>query len=197
MGSIKIEDLTKSYGDEHIFQGFDLSIEAGQVLEIRGKSGIGKSTLLRCISGLEEFGGGIEVNGSSAIKFQNARMLPWLDLRKNILLPLKLRGVSIGPEHREKASDLSERLGLEKHLEKNPHSLSGGQRQRAAVIRVLVFDPDILLLDEPFASLDDSTLEAVKKEIINHSEKEDCTVAYSTQSANKFSFPDSRLNLDR
>lgn len=196
MNSIEIEDLTKSYGDEKIFEEFNLEVKESQTVEIRGKSGVGKSTLFRCITGLEDYEGRITYNGELSIKFQNARMLPWLNLRQNILLPFKLQRKDIESKHHSKVSELSERFGLREHLNQNPKTLSGGQRQRAAVVRVLMHNPDIMLFDEPFASLDDSTLQVVKKEILKHCEKEDSTIIYSTQSANKFSFPDVKLNLD-
>ena len=196
MNSIEIENLTKTYGDEVIFDDFSLKVKENQTVEIRGKSGVGKSTLFRCINGLEDYEGSIKYNGELSIKFQNARMLPWLNLRQNILLPFRLQRKDVESKHHSRVSELSERFELREHLNQNPETLSGGQRQRAAVVRVLMQNPDIMLFDEPFASLDDSTLQVVKKEILKHSEKENSTVIYSTQSANKFSFPDVKFNLD-
>ena len=187
MNSVKIENLTKSYGENKIFENFNLDIKSSQIVEVRGKSGVGKSTLFRCISGLEEFDGNIEVNGEVAMKFQNARMIPWLNVEENILLPFKLQQKTVKSKHYEKISELSEKLELEKHLIKDSLKLSGGQRQRASIIRTLMQNPDVLILDEPFASLDESTLQKVKKQIINFSKQENAIVLYSTQSQTNFS----------
>lgn len=197
MNSVKIENLTKSYGENKIFENFNLDIKSSQIVEVRGKSGVGKSTLFRCISGLEEFDGNIEVNGEVAMKFQNARMIPWLNVEENILLPFKLQQKTVKSKHYEKISELSEKLELEKHLIKDSLKLSGGQRQRASIIRTLMQNPDVLILDEPFASLDESTLQKVKKQIINFSKQENAIVLYSTQSQTNFSFPDQNININK
>lgn len=197
MNSVKIENLTKSYGENKIFENFNLDIKSNRIVEVRGKSGLGKSTLFRCISGLEEFDGNIEVNGEVAMKFQNARMIPWLNVEENILLPFKLQQKTVKSKHYEKISELSEKLGLKKHLIKDSLKLSGGQRQRASIIRTLMQNPDVLILDEPFASLDESTLQKVKKQIINFSKQENAIVLYSTQSQTNFSFPDQKININK
>lgn len=90
--TVRIKGFSKKYGNEEVFQNLDLEIEEGEILEIRGETGTGKTTLKRCIAGLEDHQGEIEVNGEIAYVFQEERTLPWLNVRKNITTPLKLKG---------------------------------------------------------------------------------------------------------
>jgi NitT/TauT family transport system ATP-binding protein len=155
-------------------QDCSLSIEKGEFVALVGPSGCGKSTLLKMVSGLElPSGGRIELDGSEVegpqhgigIAFQNATLLPWRTTLDNVLLPLE-----VSRDHRqtfrrerkrhvERAMQLLATVGLDEFASHAPYQLSGGMQQRANLCRALIHEPDLLLLDEPFAALDAFTRE--------------------------------------
>jgi NitT/TauT family transport system ATP-binding protein len=148
-----------------VFRNFSLSVERGQFVSIIGPSGCGKSTLLNLIAGLlQPDQGKLIVDGKAvhgpgldrAIVFQTPNLFPWLSVAGNAAFGLKMQGMPEA-ERREKVSRMLEIVGLSDSAEKFPHELSGGMKQRAAFARVLVCEPTVLLLDEPFSSLDHHT----------------------------------------
>lgn len=163
--TIKINEFSKSYDNEKVFENFNLEMEQGEILEISGETGKGKTTLKRCIAGLEDHEGEIKVNGEIAYVFQDERTLPWLNVRKNITTPLKLKGEKITDEKDREIEKLAQRLEVKEHLDKKIEEVSGGQLQRILLIRALITDPDLMLLDEPFNSLDTSTRKQIYREI--------------------------------
>ncbi len=153
--------------------GMDLEIEAGEFLAILGPSGCGKSTLLRLIARLAEPDGGAiavdpdDVPFQTAFVFQDAQLLPWRNVLDNVALPLELMGAT-RPDRYEKARAALENVGLLEAEARYPAQLSGGMRMRVSLARALVTQPRLLLLDEPFAALDEVTrfrLEAQLREL--------------------------------
>jgi len=174
MVKIKTRGLSKNYDNKNILDDLNLELDKGEVLGIKGENGSGKTTLLNCIAGIEEYNGELTVQGDVSYLFQDSRLLPWMNVRKNILMPLKLKGESIGEEEIERMRSLSGKLDVEQHLEKSIKDVSGGQKQRILQARALITDPNILLLDEPFRSLDpDNRKNAYKRllEICRSSDK--------------------------
>jgi NitT/TauT family transport system ATP-binding protein len=142
--------------------GFDMQLHAGEFLSLLGPSGCGKSTVLRIITGLTEPSSGkVEWPHSSQPRagrlgfvFQEPTLMPWATVARNIALPLKLQG---GSENAAAVNGALARVGLAEFADKYPRELSGGMKMRASIARALVTEPDLLLMDEPFAALDEIT----------------------------------------
>ncbi len=154
--AITIRALKKTYGERIVLHEIDLTIPSGEFVAVIGRSGCGKTTLLRLLAGLEKPDAGeikfgaddarIRINEARVV-FQEPRLLPWRSVLQNVALGLDGSG-------RERARKILERVGLGERLDDWPTTLSGGQRQRVALARALVHQPRLLLLDEPFGALD-------------------------------------------
>ena len=160
-----IKDLSFSYnGERPIFDRLTISLRAGQLFGISGPSGSGKSTLLRLIAGLQKpTGGKIQVRWKSSsaslpisMMFQDSRLLPWLNAYENIAFALGRLKIS-KIEVKDRVLWALARVGLSELSMRYPHELSGGQQQRISLARALVVHSPVLLLDEPFSSLDQGT----------------------------------------
>lgn len=136
----------------------DLTIAPGEIVAVVGASGAGKSTLLRLLAGLEPPSEGTvhRADGRTGFVFQSATLMPWADALANVALPLELAGAA-RPEARARAAEALTAVGLGDRLDARPRQLSGGMAMRVALARALVTEPDLLLLDEPFAALDSVT----------------------------------------
>lgn len=194
--SLEINNLSKSFGSEEVFNGFNLDMSPGEIVQIEGETGRGKTTLKRCISGLEEYEDGeIDVSGDIAFVFQDERVLPWLNIKKNILLSLRLKDEDITEEKLEQMLELAQRLGVEDHLGKKVSQVSGGQLQRLLLIRALIIDPNLLLLDEPFNSLDGSTRNKIYSQVLNICKDKDIAVLVASHNEDLDSFVDRKISL--
>lgn len=165
---LRVENLSFGYGDEAVLNSVSLDVERGDTLSIQGVSGSGKTTLLKVIAGLETpDGGSVELAGADisgqspqerdvVYLYQEPLLFPHLSVYENIAFGLQLRDVDEG-RLEARVTGLIERLGLDGLEGRRPDQLSGGQQQRVAFGRALIVNPSVLLLDEPFASLDRGT----------------------------------------
>jgi NitT/TauT family transport system ATP-binding protein len=158
-----------------VFRNFSLTIKRGEFTALLGPSGCGKSTMLNLLSGfLKPSSGTIRINGQPVFPempalgyvFQSPNLFPWLSVEDNVRFGLKMAGKTSPAEQREKARHYLSLVGLEKSATDLPHQLSGGMRQRVALARTLALEPDILLMDEPFAALDAITRIHMNEELL-------------------------------
>lgn len=173
------ENLCKNYGDLQVLKNIHLKIEDGDIYGLVGKSGVGKSTLLRCINGLETYqSGSLQVEGEEVSQksgkalrlfrkqigmvFQHFSLLERKSVRDNIALPMKCWGIS-GKESEKEVERLAKIVGLEDKLDVKARNLSGGQKQRVAIARALTLKPKILLCDEATSALDPKTTKDILK----------------------------------
>lgn len=163
--------------------GMDLTITPGEFLAILGPSGCGKSTLLRMISGLDApNAGSITVDRRAiAYVFQDAHLLPWRNVLRNVALPLELLGIPRSYRI-DRAMQAIEQVGLADAAKRRPAQLSGGMRMRVSLARALVTNPQLLLLDEPFAALDEITRQQLDDQLHELWRQHGMTVIFVTHS---------------
>lgn len=175
-------------GDVAALQNVDLSVAPGEFCVVVGPSGCGKTTFLRLVSGLDQPStGGIAVQradggpASNAMVFQGHSVFPWATVQDNVAYGLRVQGVSRA-DRVQIAEHLLERVGLVRVAKAYPHQLSEGMRQRVAIARALAVHPDLLLMDEPFAALDEQTRLILQEELLAIWEATRNTVIFITHS---------------
>jgi len=169
--------------------GIDLEVPQGLFVSLLGPSGCGKTTLLRIVDGLiKPQQGTVRVLGAApdpgpdmGFVFQSFRLIPWLTVEANIHFPLGERGLT-GAQRSELAREQLELVGLSRFKDAYPNELSGGMKQRVALARALVTKPRVLLMDEPFASIDAQTRELMQMELMRIWDRQRCTVLFVTHS---------------
>lgn len=176
MSTLELRGLSKSFGQTVAVEGFDLSVSAGELVCLLGPSGSGKSTVLRMVGGFERpTAGQILIAGNdvtripperrpTSMMFQSHALWPHMTVAQNIGFGLRLRRLSRAETDR-RVEEALEMVGLQGYGGRKPSQLSGGQQQRVALARSLVLEPQILLLDEPFASLDQHLRERLREEV--------------------------------
>jgi putative spermidine/putrescine transport system ATP-binding protein len=189
--SIIIRHLAKSFGEVIAVRDFNLDVRGGEFVSVLGQSGSGKSTVLRMIAGLElPSAGEILIDGKSSTNlppeardigmvFQDYALFPHMSVRDNIAFPLRMRGVG-RQEIGNRVAQIIDLVNLHGLEQRRPAQLSGGQQQRVAVARALVFDPKLLLLDEPLSALDKNLREHMKAELQALHKRVGITVIYVT-----------------
>ncbi len=196
---IEVNEITKSFENLRVLDKIDFRVDKGSFVSIIGPSGCGKTTLLKMVSGLvESTSGNISVSGkttSAALKeklfgfvFQNPALLQWRTVRDNIALPLEILKQPIDENEIQK---LIETVGLTGFEDYYPDQLSGGMQQRTAIARALVFNPPILLMDEPFGALDEITRNRMNGELMriwSTSDMSTSTVLFITHSISEAVF---------
>ncbi len=178
---LKLEQISKSFAkvenDEvtHALDRINLEMESGEFISLVGPSGCGKSTILRLVAGLiQPTLGKVTVNGKEVtgpspqrgMVFQKPTLFPWLTVEKNIAFPLKMQGKLKAEDGKEKLKHMLNVIGLESFRDDYPGQLSGGMAQRVALVRTLISQPEILLLDEPLGALDAFTRMNMQDEIL-------------------------------
>ena len=194
--SLRIDNLGKRYGDSTVFANVSLQVQPGEFVAIVGESGVGKSTLLNCMAGLDSWDGGtvaiggVDLGGLSddqrallrrqqvGFVFQAFHVLPHLDVAQNVALPLMLLGQ---PDHARVQSLLAD-VGLAGLGTRLPQQLSGGQLQRVAIARALVHRPALLLADEPTGNLDPTTAAKVMDALLAQTRAQGAALVLVTHS---------------
>lgn len=158
---IEIKNIYKKFGENEVFKDFSYTIKQGESLSIIGPSGRGKSTLIRCLAGLEKIDSGEIILNSKKLGFvfQNFNLFPHMSVLKNIVHPLiKTEGIK-KEKAKEIALSLLKKFDLLDKKNSYPSSLSGGQKQKVAIIRALTKKPEVLIFDEPTSALDPKSVE--------------------------------------
>lgn len=180
---LRVRNVSLAYGANTILEAIDLTVEAGKFASLIGPSGSGKTSILRAVTELmAPRQGMIEVDAPLAevgFLFQDDALLPWRTARQNVALGLRIRGEPQADAN-AKAETWLGRLGLEGFGGRYPRQLSGGQRKRVAIAQVLALEPKLLLMDEPFASLDAIVRTRITQELLDWVERERMTVLLVT-----------------
>jgi len=201
MSKLAISRLNKSFGDLEALRGIDLAVERGEFISVVGPSGCGKTTFLRIVAGLEHATSGDvtldgrivrEPGGDRGFVFQNDSLLPWRTVLANAMIGCELAG-SVGAAERRRTTELLKLVGLEGFEHYYPRQLSGGMRQRVNLARALAIDPEILLMDEPFAALDAQTREIMQAELLRIWERGHKTVLFVTHQIDEAVFLSDRV----
>ena len=189
--TVAVVDLCKSYAAVRALVSANLTIRAGEFVSLLGASGSGKSTLLKLIAGLETATsgqillGGVEATRLASERrdigmvFQDYALFPSMTVRQNIAFPLRMRRIP-RKEQERRIARVAAMVGIEPFLDRRPSQLSGGQQQRVAIARAIVFEPKVLLLDEPLSALDKNLREQTKGELKALHERLGVTVIYVT-----------------
>ena len=193
--AVQLEQVRRVFNDRLVvIAGMDLRIDAGEFLALLGPSGCGKSTLLRMLARLDEPDSGrihmetpSEKRFQTAFVFQDANLLPWRNVLDNAALPLELMGEAKAVRM-ERARAALEQVGLDDALDRYPAQLSGGMRMRVSLARALVTEPRLLLLDEPFAALDEITRFHLDVQLRELWQRRGMTVIFVTHSVSEAAF---------
>jgi len=175
--AFRIRGLSRSFDGRTILAGIDLDIARGEFVALLGRSGSGKSTILRAAAGLDAGvagAGSIEVPERRSVLFQDSRLLPWASVIDNVVLG------SFAADARERARIALREVGLAGHEDKWPKALSGGEQQRVALARALVRAPELILADEPFSALDALTRLRVQRLLLQLFERHGPAVLFVT-----------------
>lgn len=199
MASIELKNITKIFRDAKrkrdllAIDDVSLSVEPNQFLCLLGSSGCGKSTLLNMIAGFEKpTGGSVTVGGKPVdgpgadrgMVFQQANLMPWLPVWENVAFHLRLKGWRKA-DRRAAAQEYIDMVGLRGFENHFPAELSGGMSQRVGIARALLLNPQVILMDEPFAALDAQTKMDMQEELVAIWQKQRCTIVFVTHSVDE------------
>jgi NitT/TauT family transport system ATP-binding protein len=198
---LQIRNLGKAFGELQALQAIDLAVARGEFISVVGPSGCGKTTFLRIVAGLEPATSGEVLLDGRALRgpggdrgfvFQNDSLLPWRTVFANAIIGREIAG-RVGQAERKRTMQLLKLVGLEGFEHYHPRQLSGGMRQRVNLARALAIDPEILLMDEPFSSLDAQTREIMQTELMRIWEEGRKTVLFVTHQIDEAVFLSDRV----
>jgi NitT/TauT family transport system ATP-binding protein len=199
---VSLREITKIFSNGvTALAGFDLDVFAGEFVSLLGPSGCGKSTVLRLIADLAQpTGGSVTWPGSTdhdhrgeiGFVFQDPTLMPWADVADNVWLPLRLRGVS-RPDARDRIAESLALVGLSDFANAYPRELSGGMRMRVSIARALSLKPRLLLMDEPFAALDEIARFRLNDDLLRLQGDLRCTIVFVTHSVYESAYLSSRI----
>jgi NitT/TauT family transport system ATP-binding protein len=188
VSKLAVHGLEKAFGELQVLLGIELAVARGEFIALVGPSGCGKTTFLRIVAGLEAASSGQVLldgrlvsapGGDRGFVFQSDSLLPWRTVFANAIIGREIAG-QVGPAERARTMELLKLVGLEGFEHYHPRQLSGGMRQRVNLARALAIDPQILLMDEPFSSLDAQTREIMQTELMRIWEEGRKTVLFVT-----------------
>ena len=201
---VEVKEVGKTYdGSVEALASVNLALPQGRISTFLGPSGCGKTTLLKIIAGLippsrgEIWVKGKKVNGPGperAFVFQDFALLPWANVLRNVAFGLELRGLAVEKRHEIARRHIAE-VGLESFAASYPHQLSGGMRQRVGLARALAVDADIILMDEPFSSVDEQTRRKFQEELLDLLEHKQKTVLFVTHSIEEAAYLSDQIVL--
>jgi NitT/TauT family transport system ATP-binding protein len=199
---VSMREVTKIFSNGvTALAGFDLDVVPGEVVSLLGPSGCGKSTVLRLIAGLAEpTGGSVTWPGSATddhrgeigFVFQDPTLMPWANVADNVWLPLRLRGMS-RRDARDRIAESLALVGLSDFAKAYPRELSGGMRMRVSIARALSLRPRLLLMDEPFAALDEIARFRLNDDLLRLQSDLRCTIVFVTHSIYESAYLSSRI----
>ena len=192
---VSLRDVGKSFASGTVaLDRFNLDVRSGEFVSLLGPSGCGKSTALRIVAGLSAASAGTVEGpqGKIGFVFQDPTLMPWADVAANVRLPLKLRHTD-GTQSRAAVTRAIERVGLTEFAHSYSRELSGGMRMRASIARALVTEPELLLMDEPFAALDEITRFRLNNDLLGVWQELRRTVIFVTHSVFESVFLSQRI----
>ncbi|KYG63921.1 nitrate ABC transporter ATP-binding protein [Bdellovibrio bacteriovorus] len=201
--AIHIRDVSKAFASEKLFQSLDLEIDTGEFVTLLGSSGCGKTTVLRMLAGLDSpTSGQIHIpdplKQSTSYVFQDANLLPWKTVTENVALPFQvgsLKDKYSVTQIQEISRNALAKVHLEKAAHLFPHELSGGMKMRVSLARAIATSPKLLLMDEPFAALDEVTRFEMQNQLLELWQTEKMTIVFVTHSLFEAAYLSQRVVL--
>ncbi len=200
---VEFKDVVKRYGrGPNILENINLRADQGDFVSLIGPSGCGKSTILKLISGLSPISdGSIVIDGMKPVDareevffvFQEPTLMPWLTIKENVAIPMKLSGQHNGQKRDQIVAESLALVGLTERADYYPRQLSGGQKMRVSIARAVSTSPKILLMDEPFGALDEMTRDHLNEELLAIRQKQQWTAFFVTHSVAESVFLSNRI----